>query len=94
MKAKFLLPIAFTFFTTIAANAQINEGRYLLGGSVSYNSEKNQQSSGTKNESFFSNIQFGKVIKDNTVAGIIVSYVYLNYGPAVKSNQFGAGLFL
>jgi len=93
MKTKILLPIVIILFATTAANAQINEGRYLLGGSVSYNSQKNQQSSETKSESFYSNIQFGKVIKDNTVAGIIASYSFSNIGLTYKSDQFNAGVF-
>lgn len=93
MKTKLLLPILIILFATTAANAQINEGRYLLGGSVSYNSQKNSQGSGTKYESFYSNIQFGKVIKDNTVAGIIASYSFSNNGPTNKSNQFSSGVF-
>ena len=93
MKTKILLPIAILFFATTTVNAQINEGRYLLGGSVSYNNAKNQQSTGTKAETFYSNIQFGKVIKDNTVAGILVSYGNSNNNSLFKSNQFSAGAF-
>ena len=93
MKTKILLPIAILLFATTTVNAQINEGRYLLGGSISYNNQKNQYSSGTKDESFYSNIQFGKVIKDNTVAGIIASYSFTNNGPTNKLNQFSAGVF-
>ncbi|HUZ58122.1 MAG TPA: hypothetical protein VMU83_05020 [Hanamia sp.] len=79
--------------TAITAHAQINEGSYLLGGSIGFNSSKNQNGSINKNESFYSNIQFGKVIKDNTVAGIIASYSFSNNGPTNKSNQFSAGVF-
>lgn len=93
MKTKFLLPIAIVFFATSTVNAQINEGRYLLGGSVSYSNYKNQQVSGTKLESFYSNIQFGKVVKDNTVAGIILSYSNSNSDNLSKFNQFSAGVF-
>ena len=93
MKTKILLPIIIILFATTAANAQINEGRYLLGGNVSYNSQKNPQGSGVNYESFYSDIQFGKVIKDNTVAGIIASYSFSNNGPTNKSNQFSAGVF-
>lgn len=93
MKTKFLLPIAILFFTATTANAQINEGRYLLGGSIGYNSQKNSLSPGNKDESFSSNIQFGKVIKDNTVAGIIASYGFSDDGQGDKLNQFSAGVF-
>ena len=93
MKTRLLLPIAIIFFATTTVNAQINEGRYLLGGSISYNNQKDQQSSGTKYETLYSNIQFGKVIRDNEVVGIIASYGFSNYGPTNKSNQFNAGVF-
>ncbi|MEO7048173.1 MAG: hypothetical protein ABI091_22940 [Ferruginibacter sp.] len=93
MKTKFLLPIALIFFTATVANAQINEGRYLLGGSVSYIKVKNLPYSVSKSESFYSNIQFGKVIKDNTVAGIIASYGSSKNEPGNTSSNFSAGIF-
>ena len=94
MKTKILLPIAILFFATTTVNAQINEGRYLLGGSVSYGNAKNQQSIGSKTESFYSNIQFGKVVKDNSVVGIIASYSFSNFNySANKTNQFSGGVF-
>lgn len=92
MKIKILLPIVIILFPTTAANAQINEGRYLLGGSLGFSSSTSHQSTDMKNEGLRTNIQFGKVIKDNTVAGIIGSYGY-NNGPQYKSNQFSAGVF-
>jgi len=36
MKTKILLSVAIFFFTAIAANAQITEGKCLLGGSFNY----------------------------------------------------------
>ena len=93
MKTKILLPLVLIFFTTTAANAQINEGRYLLGGSVSYSHQNDAQNSNAKYNSFSSYIQFGKVIKDNTVAGIIVSYGNSNSPSNYKINQISAGVF-
>lgn len=93
MKTKILLSFAIFFCAAITTNAQINEGRYLLGGSIGFTSTKNQQGTGTKSESFNTNIQFGKVIKDNTVAGIILSYGNSNSNSIYKSNQYGAGVF-
>lgn len=93
MKTKILLSITLFFFVITAAHAQINEGRYLLGGSVSFNSSKNPQISGSKSQSLYTNIQLGKVIKDNTVAGVLLSYGYSNNGSSLKSNQYGAGVF-
>lgn len=93
MKTKILFLLAIFFCSAIMVNAQINEGRYLLGGSVSFNSAKNPQITGSQSQSLYTNIQLGKVIKDNTVAGILLSYGYSNNGPSAKSNQYGAGVF-
>lgn len=91
MKTKILLSFAIFLFTSIAANAQITEGRYLLGGSFSYNnSELNNSNNIT------SNIQFGKVIKENTVAGVVGS-VYASKTHNGNSNYtvytYSAGVF-
>ena len=91
MKSKFLLSFAILLCAAITTNAQINEGRYLLGGSASFNSTE-QSTSLSKTESLFSNIQFGKVIKDNTVAGVVLSYNYSNSSSG-KSNQYSVGVF-
>ncbi|HEY5463950.1 MAG TPA: hypothetical protein VIJ95_11890 [Hanamia sp.] len=93
MKTKILLSFAIFFCAAITSNAQINEGSYLLGGSIGFNSSKNQNGNIGKNESFNTNIQFGKVIKDNNVAGIILSYGYTNNTTSYKSYQYGAGVF-
>jgi hypothetical protein len=93
MKTKILLSFSIFFCAAITANAQITKGKYLLGGSASYTNSKNQQGSGSKYESFNTNIQFGKVIKDNTAAGIILSYGYYNNGPENKTNVYSAGIF-
>ena len=65
MKTKILLSVALFFFTAIAANAQITEGKYLLGGSFNY-----YNSSSSNSNSINTTIQFGKVIKENTVVGV------------------------
>ena len=95
MKTKILLPLVHIFFTTTAANAQINEGRYLLGGSVSYSHQNDAQNSNAKYNYFYSTVQFGKAIKDNTVAGIIASYGNSNNNNSLSTttNQFSAGVF-
>ena len=92
MKTKILLSFAFLVCAAITAHAQINKGRYLLGGSIGVSSSVSHQSTEMKNEGLGTNIQFGKVIKDNTVAGIIGWYNY-NSGPQYKSNQYSAGVF-
>jgi len=68
MKTKILLSFAGLLFISIAANAQISKGRYLLGGSFSYNNSELDNSNNIN-----SNIQFGKVIKENTVLGVVGS---------------------
>ena len=75
MKTKFLLTTVILFFVAFTANAQIDKGRILLGGSFSLYSAKNGQVfSNFKNEGMNTNIQFGKAIKTNTVLGLILSY--------------------
>lgn len=93
MKTKILLPLTIFFFAPIAANAQINEGRYLLGGSFSFSNSQNPQITGAQSQSLYTNIQLGKVIKDNTVAGIMLSYGYSNNGTSSKSDRYGADVF-
>ena len=65
MKTKILPFLAVLFFGAISSNAQITQGRYLLGGSASY-----YNSSTDNNNSGYLNLQFGKVVKLNTVVGI------------------------
>lgn len=55
----------------IVANAQFNTGRYLLGGELSFGTEKIDDYSKPSNESIYASIKVGKVIKENTVVGII-----------------------
>ena len=90
MKTKILLSFAIFFCASITTNAQVNDGRYWLGGNSGF--YKNQPSGESTNEVFNTNIQFGKVIKDNTVAGIILSFGYSN-SLQYTMNQFGAGVF-
>lgn len=99
MKSKILLSFAILFFTAITTNAQITEGKYLLGGSFGFSNSnsKNSQTAGGESNSLYTNIQLGKVIKDNTVAGVILSYGYSNNGltniASAKVNRYGGGVF-
>ncbi len=106
MRTKILLTIAaFTFFV-LTANAQIEKGTILLGGSINYYFDKNSQpflynNYDYKNEGVGANIQIGRAIKTNSFAGIILSYSHANsYTTAVspdsnfnKSSTLGAGVF-
>ena len=98
MKTKILLTTVILFFAAFSANAQIDKGKYLFGGSINVSGLKsNQTSSNLKNESLYTSIQFGKVLKENTVVGIIASYSYNNYyvnsPQETKSNSYSAGIF-
>lgn len=92
MKTKILLSFTILFFAAITTQGQITEGKYLLGGSVGYSSAKNTVNS-SKIESFYTNVQFGKFIKENAAAGVIFSYGFSNLGPSNKTNLYGAGIF-
>lgn len=93
MRTKVLLSLAIFFCVAITANAQLNKDSYLLGGSASFNSSKGDQYANQKSEALNTSIQFGKVVKENTVVGVIVSYGYSNNGPTYKTNQFSGGIF-
>lgn len=81
---------------SIAANAQFNTGRYLLGGDLNFRNEKTDKDV-LKNESFNTSIKLGKVIKENTIVGISVSYGNTKYeyltNPRQEYQQYGAGVF-
>ncbi len=91
MKTKILLLFAILFFAAFNSGAQITGGKYLLGGSASY-----YNSSTDNNNSAFLNLQFGKVIKLNTVVGITGSLSASknhNGNDVYKVYQYSAGIF-
>ena len=80
MKTKILLLPAMCVCVVFTSTAQINTDRYLTGGSFSISNAKySQPAPESKNESFNLNIQFGKVVKENTVVGVILSHNSSNY---------------
>jgi len=95
MKTKILSAVAILLIATTGANAQITQGKYLLGGSISYSNEQDVQYNGSPAQKFFSsNIQIGKVLKENTVAGLILSYSIANNDLATyKDNMYSGGIF-
>ena len=95
MKTKILSALAILLIAATGTNAQITKGKYLLGGSVSYSNYQDVQYNPTPAQKYFSsNIQIGKVLKENKVAGLIVSYSFANNGLATyKLNQYSAGVF-
>jgi hypothetical protein len=91
MKTKILLSFAILFFTAITTQGQITEGKYLLGGAFSLYSATNQNSNAV-----YANIQFGKVVKENTVVGVLgsVAVSNMNYlSSKYKISNYGAGIF-
>jgi hypothetical protein len=98
MRTKILLLFAIIFCGVFTSNAQINTGRYLTGGSFSmFHSKNNQPYNDGKNEGLNANIQLGKVVKENTVVGLILSYGYYNYdytSPLTNDGKnYSAGIF-
>lgn len=92
MNTKILLSLGLTMFILSASYSQIQPGKLLLGGSVSYNS-----STPDDTHSFYSYLQAGKVFGSNNVFGIILSRnsnVYQN-SPSTqnKNRNTGGGVF-
>ncbi len=90
MKTKILLSLVLLFCLVNASQAQINQGRYLLGGNFSAYNTTNP----TGNV-FNAGLQLGKVIKDNTVIGIIGSVATNSYSESNRPKiiQYSAGAF-
>jgi hypothetical protein len=92
MKPKILL----TFFILVCCvnvlKAQIQSGKILVGGSVSYST-----STDPEQHYFSANVQVGKVLKGNSVVGIIGSYSSNNNNYTAsfqnKTRSAGAGVF-
>lgn len=96
MQRKLTLLPALLLINFMAANAQFTTGKYLIGGYLSFQTE-NGKNLDYKNEGAIVNLNFGKVIKENTVVGINLSYGQTSYdyvGSEVqKFKQYGAGVF-
>ena len=104
MRAKILLTITILFSVINAAKAQINRGNLFLGGDIGYVNDKsnsNDTSAFTdKNQYTSAQIQAGKVLKNNRVVGIILSYQggtsrtnAATDSMYNKLNQYSAGIF-
>ncbi|MEP6584069.1 MAG: hypothetical protein ABJA90_07370 [Ginsengibacter sp.] len=92
MKPKFLLSSIIFLSIAITSKAQISSGKIFLGGSVSYNSSTNPDT-----HAFYSNIQLGKVVKNNSVLGVLFNYSSNNYNYSLsfknKTRTTGGGVF-
>jgi hypothetical protein len=91
---------------SLVSRAQISKGSILLGGSLQFNAQNNNNGQPSPEKSSGSNFGFspsiGKAIKDNLIAGIDLTYGHSqatdnqNGGPSVSSSNdnYGIGVFL
>lgn len=102
MKTKILLTATILFCIAWTSNAQLNKGQYLLGGSLNYSNAKNTSTPNNDytDNNFGINVQIGRLIKNNTVLGVIASYSSSNshvtgYPDSNynKGNSISAGVF-
>lgn len=102
-KLTFSLLIA--LFTLSVANAQINKGTSMVGGSIYYNQQKTEQNNNVVNQ-FTKRSELGIVpsygfaVKDNLIVGADISYTNTTYengtnnnSNKTKNNGFGIGVF-
>lgn len=93
MKNKFTLLTAFLLISFTAANAQFTTGKYLLGGDLNFQTE-GEKDIKYHDENANVNFKLGKLIKENTVVGVNLSYKHTSSENRVNlSNQYGAGIF-
>ena len=101
MQKRILLAV-FTVTVATAVNAQIKKGALLLGGQLSFSSQKNESTASgqTGSASNYFNISpaFGKAIKENLLIGADIAFSHgKNELSAVQeqvSNTYGAGFFI
>jgi len=94
---KILLTLTIVLFFSGLANGQLIKGNLMVGGELSY-SQSSNQANGTTNQNVHSgvfNLSLGKVMNENTVIGVNLTYSgakeiipYLS-----KSNVYGIGVF-
>jgi hypothetical protein len=104
MKQKFLLSLVFVCTFIVSAHAQIKKGGTWLGGGVGYSEQKTDydgSSSDAKSRTFVISPAIGKVVKDNLVVGISLSYsnskIENNSSASTidqKGKSYGGGVFL
>ncbi len=96
MQRKITLLTALLFISFMAANAQFTTGKYLLGGDLNFRTQ-NDKELNYKDQGANVNLKLGKVMKENTVFGITLSYGYLSnelpQNTIQKTNRYGAGIF-
>lgn len=101
MKQQFLLSALFVCMSIVSAQAQIKKGAIWLGGNIGYSENKTdyETSPDYKYRTLGINPAIGTAIKDNLVAGIIISYnkTRINNGGSMiesKETMKGGGIFL
>lgn len=91
MKSGTLPSIAILLLFTCNSNAQIQQGKTLLGGMVNYSSTTPTY------HSFYGNLQAGKILKKQDVFGLMVNYSsnnsFYTMSHQYKTRAIGAGLF-
>ncbi len=99
---KRILPAIFIITVTTTVNAQIKKGALLLGGQLSFSSQKSENASpgqtGSSSNYFTISPAFGKAVKENLLVGADIAFSHgENQLSAVQeqvSNTYGAGFFI
>lgn len=97
---KYLLLLSIAFLCMFTTHAQIKKGATFIGGSISGNTQKTEQTDGTIYKSNGINISpvFGKAIKENLILGgrawVLSQNNDDNYIRDRKFRAYGAGVFL
>lgn len=102
MKLKHLLAFIIFCAASFTTKAQIGKGSVWLGGAIGFNSSKNDNNTApdSKKQSFTATPGIGIAIKDNTVAGVDITYGHSkqeNDESGIterKTNTYGLGVFV
>ena len=97
MKTTILLALISLFFSSVL-QAQIEESRIKIGGSIGFNHEIFKQTTAINNPNytnFSAFVSSGKFYADNKLAGIFLNYTYNENASAANARQYlyGAGNF-
>ncbi|MEP6675490.1 MAG: hypothetical protein ABJA78_10050 [Ferruginibacter sp.] len=93
MKTKIYLLAAILFITVFSANAQIEKGTHLLGGSFylsNYNSDV--PSNADKSTGFGTTVSIGCATKTNRITSFLLGYSYNNSVNSGTQNYFSVGV--
>lgn len=100
-----ILPIIIFCSFSIPVSAQLSKGSSLVGGNISFNTQKTENSNNTdveKSTGFALTPSYGKVVKQNLVIGGDLSYGYTNKNTKhaflgnsdEKNSSYGIGVFM